>query len=77
MDAKFIKIGAPCRGERVAKLNRLLAIEEKLQEQGKLATQGEFQFPVITIPIEPEPEEQEPEEEEAKKDPAGKKKWYK
>lgn len=30
IDADFIKAGAPCRGERVAKYNRLLRIEEEL-----------------------------------------------
>jgi len=33
--ADFIKIGAPCRGERVAKYNRLLRIEEELEMFGK------------------------------------------
>lgn len=28
--AKFLKIGSPCRGERVAKFNRLLEIEHNL-----------------------------------------------
>ena len=56
MNARFIKLGAPCRGERVAKLNRLLAIEEQLEEQGKLAYHSTFEFPVITIPQPPEPE---------------------
>jgi len=35
--AGFIKTGAVARGERVAKYNRLLAIEEYLQENGLLA----------------------------------------
>lgn len=30
-DAKFIKAGAPCRGERVAKYNRLLEIYDKIK----------------------------------------------
>ncbi len=30
VDAEFIKAGAPCRGERLAKYNRLLRIEEEL-----------------------------------------------
>ena len=29
--AKYVKIGSPCRGERVAKFNRLLEIEQYLQ----------------------------------------------
>jgi enolase len=35
--AGFIKTGATARGERVGKYNRLLAIEEYLQEHGLLA----------------------------------------
>jgi len=31
INAKYIKLGAPARGERVAKYNRLLQIEEDLQ----------------------------------------------
>ena len=34
--ARFIKTGAPARGERVAKYNRLLQIEEELSAVGKL-----------------------------------------
>jgi enolase len=34
--AQYIKTGAPARGERVAKYNRLLQIEEHLKEVGKL-----------------------------------------
>ncbi len=30
LEAEFIKAGAPCRGERLAKYNRLLRIEEKI-----------------------------------------------
>ncbi|HID71474.1 MAG TPA: hypothetical protein EYP29_01860, partial [Thermoplasmata archaeon] len=30
-----IKAGAPCRGERTAKYNRLLRIEEELGKEGK------------------------------------------
>jgi enolase len=37
MGAPFIKTGAPCRSERVAKYNRLLAIEAEL---GASATYG-------------------------------------
>jgi enolase len=36
-NAGQIKTGAPCRSDRVAKYNRLLAIEEEL---GSLATYG-------------------------------------
>lgn len=31
LNAGFIKTGAPCRGERVAKYNRLLRIEDELE----------------------------------------------
>ena len=31
LQTEYIKTGAPCRGERTAKYNRLLRIEEKLQ----------------------------------------------
>ena len=31
--AEYIKTGAPSRGERVAKYNQLLRIEEELQQQ--------------------------------------------
>jgi enolase len=29
--AKYLKIGSPCRGERVAKFNRLLEIEASIE----------------------------------------------
>ena len=35
LGAKYIKAGAPCRGERVAKYNRLMAIEKKILAQGE------------------------------------------
>jgi len=38
--AQFIKTGATARGERVAKYNRLLAIEDYLRENGMLAAPG-------------------------------------
>jgi enolase len=31
----FLKAGAPCRTDRVAKYNRLLQIEEELEERGR------------------------------------------
>ena len=40
MNAGFIKSGAPCRSERVAKYNRLLRIEEELGESAKYAGMG-------------------------------------
>jgi len=39
--AQFIKTGAPARGERVVKYNRLLQIEEFLVSQGKLTFQAQ------------------------------------
>ncbi|MFC1967902.1 phosphopyruvate hydratase [Chloroflexota bacterium] len=42
MDTGFIKTGAPCRSERVAKYNRLLQIEEELGRQGHYAGMGAF-----------------------------------
>ena len=41
VNAKQIKTGAPCRGERTAKYNQLLRIEEDL---GKLVSDSEFMF---------------------------------
>ncbi|MFW6151128.1 MAG: phosphopyruvate hydratase, partial [Chloroflexota bacterium] len=35
VEAGFIKAGAPCRGERLAKYNRLLRIEDELGEQAR------------------------------------------
>lgn len=40
MNTGFIKAGAPCRGERVAKYNRLLRIEEELGESASYAGIG-------------------------------------
>jgi len=34
--ARFIKVGAPCRAERVSKLNRLLEIEARLRSDARL-----------------------------------------
>lgn len=42
MATGFIKAGAPCRSERVAKYNRLLAIEEELGKKGRYAGMGAF-----------------------------------
>ena len=42
MDTGFIKTGAPCRSERVAKYNRLLQIEDELGEKGRYAGMGAF-----------------------------------
>ena len=40
MNAPFIKTGAPCRSERVAKYNRLLRIEAALNSGGKYGFEG-------------------------------------
>jgi enolase len=37
-----IKAGAPCRGERIAKYNRLLRIEEELGDEAQYAGRGPF-----------------------------------
>ena len=37
VDAGFIKAGAPCRSERLAKYNRLLKIEDELGEKANFA----------------------------------------
>ena len=42
MDTGFIKTGAPCRSERVAKYNRLLAIEEELGQPGRYTGMDAF-----------------------------------
>ncbi len=40
MNAPFIKTGAPCRSERVAKYNRLLRIESALNSGGRFGFEG-------------------------------------
>ncbi len=40
MNAPFIKTGAPCRSERVAKYNRLLRIEAALNSSGRYGFEG-------------------------------------
>lgn len=47
LGARFIKLGGLCHGERVAKYNRLLAIEEELAQRGALGKSPEHKFPVI------------------------------
>ena len=42
MDTRQIKTGAPCRGERVAKYNRLLRIEEELGDAAVYPGFGAF-----------------------------------
>ncbi|KAK6185600.1 hypothetical protein SNE40_007799 [Patella caerulea] len=56
--AKFLKLGAPCRGERIIKFNRLLQIEEELQDGGRLGCQGDHAFPKIDLPPPPVGEEE-------------------
>ncbi|GCB61782.1 enolase 4 isoform X1 [Scyliorhinus torazame] len=48
LGARFIKLGGLCHGERVAKYNRLMAIEEELAQRGALGHAAEHQFPVIS-----------------------------
>lgn len=73
MNARFIKVGAACRGERISKLNRLLAIETWLKECDKLSPLKSFQFHTITLPP-PPPEEEGAETELADTKEASKKK---
>ncbi|XP_053245058.1 enolase 4 isoform X4 [Podarcis raffonei] len=54
---RFIKLGGLSRGERVAKYNRLLAIEEELGKNGRLGEREDHEFVDYT-------EEEEEEEEE-------------
>jgi len=42
VNAGLIKTGSACRGERLAKYNRLLAIEEELEGAGRFAGAGAF-----------------------------------
>ncbi|ELU06760.1 hypothetical protein CAPTEDRAFT_221626 [Capitella teleta] len=58
MQACFIKIGAPCRADRVAKLNRLTQIENELEEKGRLRKSEDLAFPSVRPPS-PDPEEHE------------------
>ena len=48
--ATFIRLGGLCRGERVAKLNRLLQIEAELLDNNMLDFWPEHEFPIIAIP---------------------------
>lgn len=66
INARFLKIGAPCRGERISKLNRLVSIEVALKDSDRLLPHGEFKFPTITVPPPPEGEEVEGEDAEPK-----------
>ncbi|XP_071486736.1 enolase 4-like [Diadema antillarum] len=51
--ATFVKFGAPARGERTSKYNRLLQISESLKEQGQIMVLEEFAFPVKRPPTPP------------------------
>ncbi|XP_053400726.1 enolase 4-like [Mercenaria mercenaria] len=75
MNARFLKVGAPCRGERVSKLNRLMSIEVCLKDTDRLLPHGEFKFPTIIVPPPPEEEGGEGEETETEvKESPGRKK---
>ena len=74
LNARFLKVGAPVRGERVAQLNRLLQIEDHLKREGHLGSHGADAFPHIAPPPLPETEEGEEAQEEEKKEEKGKKK---
>ncbi|XP_013420699.1 enolase 4 [Lingula anatina] len=63
LNARFIKVGGPSRGERIAKINRLLQLEDNLSKQGKLSPLEPHAFPKISPP--PVPEEEEPGSETA------------
>ncbi|XP_064630130.1 enolase 4-like isoform X2 [Lineus longissimus] len=58
LGAKFLKMGAPCRGERVNKLNRLVEIEECLLEADQLDQWGVQTFPKLELPAPPSEDDQ-------------------
>ncbi|KAM3913257.1 LOW QUALITY PROTEIN: enolase 4 [Leptodactylus fuscus] len=47
LGVRFIHLGGLLRGERAAKYNRLLQIEEDLTRSGTLGRQEEFEFPAL------------------------------
>ena len=59
MNARFIKLGAPNRGERVVKYNYMLQLESQLEETNKLVHWEEFKFPFMKPPTPPPEEEGE------------------
>lgn len=59
MRARFVKLGAPNRGERVLKYNHLLQIESQLEEAGKLGHFGNHMFPLLKPPTPPPPQDDE------------------
>ena len=64
MNCRYIKIGAPCRGERIAKLNRLVEIEKELLLEETLVHWDPQSFPKIKAPV---PQAQEGEETDSQK----------
>lgn len=46
---RFIKLGGLSRGERVAKYNRLLAIEEELGKNGRLGKKKPLSYIVFGV----------------------------
>lgn len=58
LQARFLRIGGPSRGERVAKLNRLLYIAEEIGEEN-VEPWGDFEPPLLSRPPSPEKEEEE------------------
>nr|XP_054766572.1 enolase 4-like [Lytechinus pictus] len=64
--ATFVKFGAPARGERISKYNRLLQISETLKEQGQLRVHEEFSFPIKRPPT-PSPSEGQGSEQDGSK----------
>ncbi|XP_076436308.1 enolase 4-like isoform X2 [Babylonia areolata] len=57
MNVRFLRVGAPNRGERISKFNRLLEIESELEASSKLAPQVDHEFKHMALP--PENEEAE------------------
>ncbi|XP_046368304.1 enolase 4-like isoform X2 [Haliotis rufescens] len=70
LNARFLKLGAPCRGERISKLNRLLQIEAELEEQGTLGFHDAHLYPRIELT--PPPVATETEAEDSSPSPAKK-----
>ena len=48
-NVKFLKVGGLCRGERIAKINRLLEIESQLDSKGKLDRWSSHTFSQIKL----------------------------
>ena len=59
---RFLRVGAPCRGERIAKLNRLMDIELELEQLGALKQHEPLTYPKIDLPP-PPPQPVTPDEE--------------